>query len=119
MTHTTCLAALTSLLALGATQVQADQTNLVQEVNFQLAGLSQGSTSSNRLSVITSTEVATLGTRQVIGAIGTALGALTQEPPSWWLSRRWAGEPLPFKSGMAATRWMFPASSRMSSGAER
>jgi hypothetical protein len=75
MKQVTCLFALSTLLAVCPGTALADKTNLVQEVSIQLAGLTQGGTTTNRNNnVITSTDVVSVGSRQVIAAIGAAYG---------------------------------------------
>ena len=66
------LATMVVLLAIGVTQTYADQTNLVQNINFRLFGLRQGGTTTNRSLIITSVDTVRLNTRQVIEALAAA-----------------------------------------------
>jgi hypothetical protein len=69
------LAALTALLAtLSVAHSFADQTNLVQNLQIQLLGVSQGGTWSNSNVTVTSANFTGVDTRRVIAALGAATG---------------------------------------------
>lgn len=57
-----------------ASQAQGFQTNLVQTLHIQLFGLQQGGTTTNGNHVITSVNVTTVGSGDVINALGAATG---------------------------------------------
>ncbi len=63
-----------TLLAIGAAQAYADQTNLVQNVSIQLFGVRQGRTVTNGNLVSTGVDVVRLDTRRVIQVLGEATG---------------------------------------------
>jgi hypothetical protein len=68
------LAVLAALALAFAGTVQAQQTNVVQNLNIQLFGFSQGGTSSFGSTVTTNANLAQVGNRQIIQALGTATG---------------------------------------------
>ena len=74
MSRTKKVFAIFTLLAAGALPGLADQTNVVQHLSFQLMGLTQGPTVTNRNSVDTSVDFTRVGNRQVIQALGLATG---------------------------------------------
>jgi hypothetical protein len=74
MNRITKLLSLAAFVALGTTQTWADQTNLIQDLNIQLLGYKQGSTSTNRNTVTTSLDAVRVSNRDVIAALGTATG---------------------------------------------
>jgi len=74
MNHLVKIIAAAVLLAVGTMETRADHTNLVQELNIQLFGLTQGGSTSNGNVAITSVNMATVGTREVINALGAATG---------------------------------------------
>jgi hypothetical protein len=61
-------------LGLAAFQAQADHTNLVQNVNIRLLGITQGGTRTNGVFVTTTVSTVRVGTGAVIGALGAATG---------------------------------------------
>jgi hypothetical protein len=65
-------AIIAALLALAATQVQAQQTNLVQTLNVSLTGLVQGGTTTNRNTVTTGANLINLGDRDILKLIAAA-----------------------------------------------
>jgi hypothetical protein len=75
MTHLSKLLTFITLLALGAVQARADQSNLVQDLSIQITGLKQGGTTTNRNSIATGVDFVAVGTRQVIDALGAAVGS--------------------------------------------
>lgn len=68
------LTAIISLLTVAAGQAQTYQTNLVQNLNIQLAGVKQGPTTTNGNFITTATIDVTLGTGDIIKALGAATG---------------------------------------------
>ena len=66
------LAAIATLMAAGAAQTRADQSNLVQHISIQLFGVKQGGTSTNGNLVTTSADGARVDTKQVIQALAAA-----------------------------------------------
>jgi hypothetical protein len=68
------LTAIVGLLTVAAAQAQTFQTNLVQNLNVQLFGLKQGGTTTNGNYIITSANTTTLGTGEIINALGAATG---------------------------------------------
>ncbi|HVV73125.1 MAG TPA: hypothetical protein VHI52_16750 [Verrucomicrobiae bacterium] len=62
-------------LVVGTWRVQADQTNLVQELSIHLAGLSQGPTVTNRNVVVTRTRDQHFNSHDVIAALGKSVGS--------------------------------------------
>jgi hypothetical protein len=69
------LAVLTAFMAtLSVAHSFADQTNLVQNLQIQLFGVSQGGTFSNAYVTVTSANFTAVDTRRVIAALGTATG---------------------------------------------
>ncbi len=68
------LAILAAVAFAGALQVQAQQTNLVQNLSIQLFGFSQGGVSNFRGTVTTNVNIVQVGTRQIIQALGTSTG---------------------------------------------
>jgi len=74
MKQTIILIAIVGLFTMATTQAQTLQTNLVQTLNIQLFGLKQGTTTTNGNYVITPANVTTLGSGEIINAIGTATG---------------------------------------------
>lgn len=63
---------LTALAVLCATYVDAQQTNLVQTLNVQLFGYSQGGGGSFGGATVTNVNLVQISTRQIIQALGTA-----------------------------------------------
>jgi len=74
MQKTVKVTVLAALLAFTTAQIKADQTNLVQEFNIQLTGVSQGATSTTRNVTVTQVNAARVDTRDVINALGAATG---------------------------------------------
>jgi len=68
------VAALAALIGLGVSQARADQTNLVQNLDVALVGVQSGGTVTNHNSVITGFTQVSLGTRDVINALGASTG---------------------------------------------
>jgi hypothetical protein len=68
------LATLTLWVGLGVLQLQADQTNLVQNIGIRLLGVEQGGIVSTRNLVGTNVDLVRVNTHRVIGALGTATG---------------------------------------------
>src|SRR5579871_6560853 len=68
------MAILAAVAFAGALQVQAQTTNLVQNLNVQLFGFSQGGVSNFRGTVTTNVNIVQIGTRQIIQALGTSTG---------------------------------------------
>lgn len=68
------LAVFAALALACAGKVQAQSTNVVQNLNIQLFGISQGGTSTFGRTVTTNVNLAQLGNRQIIQALGTATG---------------------------------------------
>lgn len=66
------LAILAAVAFAGALQVQAQSTNLVQNINVQLFGFSQGGVSNFRGTVTTNVNVVQINTRQIIQALANA-----------------------------------------------
>jgi hypothetical protein len=64
------LAALAALISLGVSAARADQTNVVQNIGIQLAGVQRGGPLTSRFLVATGIALANIDTRQVIQAIG-------------------------------------------------
>ena len=62
------------LLLSAATQAYADQTNLVQQLQIHLSGLTQGPTVTNRNTVVTESQPVLLNDRLIIDALGAATG---------------------------------------------
>jgi hypothetical protein len=71
MNHLSKLTALASFCVLGVSSIQADQTNLVQDLNLRLMGLTQGADRANGTRTVNPT---TFGTREVISLLGAATG---------------------------------------------
>ena len=63
MQKTVKVTVLAALLAFTTAQIKADQTNLVQEFNIQLTGVSQGATSTTRNVTVTQVNAARVDTR--------------------------------------------------------
>lgn len=68
------LTAVAAMLIAGAVLAQADQTNLVENMNIRLYGLWQGGTTTNRNQVVTQAHVTVLDSRQIIQALGAVTG---------------------------------------------
>lgn len=66
--------ALAALLCLEATQLKADQTNLVQQLSIRLDAVSQSGTETNRNIVRTGLDFGRVVTSEVIKQLGTATG---------------------------------------------
>ena len=68
------ITAIVALLVSGAVELRADQTNLVQNLNIRLTGITQGRTETNGNFVRTSVDFARVGNSDVIKQLGTATG---------------------------------------------
>lgn len=63
---------ITGLLALGSSQINAAQTNLVQNLSLKLVAYSQGLSTTNKNIVNENLNTGTISTKQVISVLGTA-----------------------------------------------
>jgi hypothetical protein len=68
------LTAVTALFTLAALRTNADTTNLVQDVNFQLSGFRQGATQTNGNTVVTGVDSTHIANNAVIAALGASTG---------------------------------------------
>jgi len=68
------VSAAAALLILGIVQSKAGQTNLVQDLNIRLGGITQGPTQTSRNVTTTTTSSVRVGTAAVIKQLGTATG---------------------------------------------
>jgi hypothetical protein len=68
------ISAVATLLVLGALQIKADQTNLVQDLGIHLKGITQGATVTTKNVVKTATDSVKVGTADVIQQLGAATG---------------------------------------------
>ena len=68
------LAAMAALLVVGTATTHADQTNIVENIQFRLFGLQQGDTRTNRNLVVTSVDTTWLGTDDIVQALAEATG---------------------------------------------
>ena len=74
MKNTLKLTAIAALVTMAGLALQADQTNLVQNLNIKLVGLTQGGSSTNRNSISVSVNRVHIETPDVIAALGAATG---------------------------------------------
>ncbi len=74
MKHSMKITAVISALTLVAGSVLAQQTNLVQTLSVQLYGVKQGNTTTNGNVVVSNVGTATIGTGDIINALGAATG---------------------------------------------